>query len=278
MLERTTHDERKRTGNWWRRTYLGPHLPPTQLQERFWDDVCPAPELWHFDCWIWRRRSNLRPMIRRAEKGDDLTETVLTGTDEVTRADIDRFWNEFIPSVGGGALADWSTLADVVDKLRERYSQAELRLFERILGRYSVALCTRMEPLFLGRMKNPLIPVGSYFHLGMLTHQIAGEGRQAFERAYKDPMSTATTAESMTMESGGYFLALFRFDAFKFMARKQRLLDAVMNMAREGKPNEIPPVILKLQGWARSLFGCIGMSEFLMTQFKDERYEEPGSR
>ncbi len=275
MLERTGHSERKKTGKWWRRTYLGPHLPPTGLQEGFWDDVCPPPEVWHFDTWIWKRRSSLRPLIRSARNGENALAAVIADTDEITHDDVDRFWNEFVPAVGAGRDADWSKLPDVVEQARARYTRADMRIFERILGRFSVMLCTRLEPLVLGRMRKPVLPISSYFRLGMLTHQIIGEGREAFENAYADPASTVSDAKALSMPSGGYFMALFRFESFVFQARKQRLLDAVLNMTREGKPNEIPPIIVKLQGWARSLFGCIEMSEFLQTQFTESRYQEP---
>lgn len=276
VLERTSIAELRGSGKWWTRTYLGPHQPETERRDDFWDDLCPPPEVWHFDCVIWRRRSVLRHMMRRARDGEPPTEAAIADVDDLDTSDVERFWNELWPTCRDAGAPSWKQLPDAVEAVRAQWDRRELRKLERVLGRLGVMLCVRLEPLFLYRGTKPELPVTSYFHLGMLAHHIIGLGRETYEKVYADPPSAAAYVDAMTMESGAYYLALFRYEAFVFQARKQRLLQAVLNTEREEQPDyEIPPAIAKLQDLARALFGCIPLIEFVETQFQDERHHCP---
>ena len=47
LLKPTTLAEKRRTGCWWKRAYLGPHIPPVTLTPGFDEKFWPEPEMWH---------------------------------------------------------------------------------------------------------------------------------------------------------------------------------------------------------------------------------------
>jgi hypothetical protein len=225
MLEPVSVQEHLQTGVWWKRTYVGPHTPPHEFDPRFWQDYVPEPEMWHFDAIFWRRRSKLAPLMERAREGsEDPLELALAGAPELTRADIDRFWDELVPMVGLTKRNDWDTLADVVPAVRARFSPRDLRALQRVLGRLSLVLIARLEPLYLGRGLSPEIPAKTYFHLWMLAQHILGNGRQAYLDAVANPRGVTAELERMTLQSGLYYLCIFRFDSMVFDAWKLRLI------------------------------------------------------
>src|SRR5262249_5594474 len=57
LLEPVGLAQHRATGEYWKRTYVGPHIPPRTEDPKLWDDFLPDPELWHFDAIAWRRRS-----------------------------------------------------------------------------------------------------------------------------------------------------------------------------------------------------------------------------
>jgi hypothetical protein len=228
MLEPVTLAEHAQTGAFWRRRYVGPHRPAEAFDPAFWDDFSSAPELWHFEAIAWRRRSRLRGLIERAASGiEPLDELLLCEADGLEPRHVSRFWSELVPMYAGSVRESFDTLPDVLTKVEQRFvDRSERRALERVLGRYALLLVARFEPLFLHRGHKPLLEVPTYFHLWLLAHHIIGLGREAYARAYADPLSAAEHVPKLTPQTGLYGLALFRYDAFRFEAQKLRLIEA----------------------------------------------------
>jgi hypothetical protein len=227
MLEPATLKEHFATGNWWRRSYIGPHAPPRGSDPRFWQDFLPEPEMWHFDAIFWRRRSKLAALMARSLQGqEDPMALALADAKDLGTADVERFWNEFIPMIDPVKRETFDSLPEVVALVRERFDRGQQRAFQRLLGRFSLLLIARLEPLYLGRGLKPLIPAQTYFHLWMLVQVIIGNGRDAYLRAMADPASVSEGLAALTPQNGLYLLSIFRFESMVFEAQKLRLITA----------------------------------------------------
>lgn len=228
MLEPVTLAEHAETGAFWRRRYVGPHRPAETFDPEFWDDFSSAPELWHFEAIAWRRRSRLRGLIARAASGvEPVDELLLCEADGLEPVHVNRFWSEFVPMYSGSVRESFDTLPEVLAELEQRFChRGDRRAIERVLARYALLLVARFEPFFLHRGHAPLLAVPTYFHLWLLAHHIIGLGREAYARAYADPLSTAEHVPALTPQTGLYGVALFRYDAFRFEAQKLRLIEA----------------------------------------------------
>jgi hypothetical protein len=229
MLEPVSLEEHRRTGKWWKRSYVGPHAPPREVDPHFWDDALAEPELWHFDSIFWRRRSRLGPLIERARTGkEDPMALALVDAEGLTPEHVERFWNEFVPMIGGGVREMFDTLPDVVKQVEERFDRRTRRAFYRLLGRFGLLLVARLEPHFLHRGMKPEIPVRTYFHLWMLAHYVIGSGRDAYVAAVADPLSVKRYIPQLTNENGLYAQSIFRLEEMTFEAQKLRLMTCML--------------------------------------------------
>jgi hypothetical protein len=227
MLEPVSLKEHRETGNWWKRTYVGPHMPPQRQDPDFWKVQIGEPEFWHFDAIFWRRRSRLRKLMDAAVRPDaDPMQLVRLDRDELTEADVERFWNEFVPMIAGPTRETFETLPDVVPAVRQRFSRREQRALYLLLQRFSLLLVSRLEPLYLHRGFRPRIPVKTYFHLWMLAQHVIGNGREAYLAAFADPLSIAQHVPALTNQTGLYALSIFRYEEMIFEAQKLRLITA----------------------------------------------------
>ncbi|HKU41768.1 MAG TPA: lipase maturation factor family protein [Polyangiales bacterium] len=224
MLEPVSLEEHRRTGAWWKRTYIGPHVPAHDHDPEFWQDSMGEPELWHFESIFWRRRSKLRTLIERAQAdaADPLELALFDGA--LTRDDVARFWREFVPLLNGPERNDFATLPAMERRMREMFSRSERRALYRLLGRFSLILVARLEPLYLHQGFNPQIPVRTYFQLWMLAQHVIGNGLSAYQAAVQQPESVVDYIPQMTTQTGLYALALFRFEELVFEAQKLRLI------------------------------------------------------
>jgi hypothetical protein len=229
MLEAVSLKERRETGNWWKRTYIGPHIAPQKLDPHFDEDVMGEPELWHYDAIFWRRRSRLRPLMERAlaGKGDPM-QLALLDAPELSPRDVERFWNDLTPLLGGPARTSFDTLPDTVAEVDRRFDRKERHRMHRLLGRFSLILVSRLEPLYLHHGLTPEIPVPTYFQLWMLVQYVIGNGREAYLSVFAEPRSIARYAPEMTAESGLYAQSVFRLEEMTFEAQKLRLLAAYL--------------------------------------------------
>jgi hypothetical protein len=226
MLEPASLEEHRKTGIWWKRRYVGPHTPPQELDPDFREDALAEPELWHFDAIFWRRRSKLNSLMRRARASDvDPMELVLADASGISEQDVARFWNEFVPLIQGQVRESFDTLPDVVEAFKARFDRKQQRALHRLLGRFSLLVIARLEPLYLHRYK-PVVPAKTYFHLWMLVHHVIGCGKSAYLEAFERPESIVKHLPDLTNQTGLYAHSVFRFDDMIFEAQKLRLMEA----------------------------------------------------
>jgi hypothetical protein len=213
-----TPEDRRSSGKWWRRIPVGTHMPETRLNKDAWAFWPPAPELFHWDELVWKRRCpELQRLKQHGKAGDD--------------AAMDRFFQSFLPE----ALREgrnWEQLDSTVKRLTTKFSTSELHVFERTLARLAIVVAARLEPVFFDDLhsKTKKIGVPHYFRLGMLAHFIIGEGRAAVQNVLNNPQSAAPYFERMNAETGSFLFGVFRMESFEFHARKFRLLELITSM------------------------------------------------
>jgi hypothetical protein len=228
MLEPAPIKEHLATGKWWKRTYIGPHAAPQAKDPRFWQDILPEPEMWHFDAIFWRRRSKLNDLILRSQAGkEDPMELAIAQAGDLGKDQVERFWNELVPMLAPPNNVALDNLGDIVPVVHERFDAGERRAFQRLLGRFSLLLVARLEPLYLGLGRKPKIPAKTYFHLWMLTQHIICKGKDAYLAAMANPISVAEELPSLTPHTGLFALGIFRFDSMVFEAQKLRLISSI---------------------------------------------------
>jgi hypothetical protein len=275
MLEPTSWRDMRESGRWWKRSLVGPHFPPMRREDGFWEEPVPPPELWHFDDIVWLRRSRLGQLMRRAGRGESPDALVRVAADDIGPEDVSSFWNEFMADVAGRDRHDWQGLRAFVVAARERYGRRHLHRFERVMSRYAAFLFERIEPLFLDKGIKPIfgavaatLDVKTHYHLRLLTHHIIGEGKAVYDAVIRDPALAVGHAPRMTMQSGNFFHAIFRYELLVYQSQKLRMLEAIAEHAGR------PPLTAaqtrakeRLDGIARRLFGAVELTEFLKTQF-----------
>ncbi|HMJ15187.1 MAG TPA: lipase maturation factor family protein [Polyangiaceae bacterium] len=286
MLEPVSIEEHRSTGNWWKRTYVGPHVPPQELDPEFFEDALAEPELWHFDAIFWRRRSRLRPLMERALKGhDDPLTLSLYDAQGITREDVQRFWSEFVPRIAA-VRGSFDTLSDVAPEIRARYDRRQHRALYRLLGRFALILVARLEPHYLYKGLKPEIPVRTYFHLWMLAHHIIGCGREAYLAAYDNPLSVASYIPDLTTETGLYAQSVFRLEEMTFEAQKLRLIDSFIyphdpalkranaDKMRSDQLDDLPKVEQTIVRVGRNVSGFFNIMLDLRDNFKGPRFDQ----
>ncbi|HVU03736.1 MAG TPA: lipase maturation factor family protein [Polyangiaceae bacterium] len=227
MLEPCSLKEHLETGNWWKRSYIGPHAPPREKIPLFWEHSWPEPEMWHYDAIFWRKRSKLGKLMDRSRAGnEDPMALAIADSKGLSAEDAEKFWNELIPMVPSSVRETFDTLPDVVPAVRAKFDREQLWRFHRLLGRFSLLLVARLEPMYLGRGLHPEIPAKTYFHLWMLVQHVIANGREAYLAAMANPKSLAAELEHLKPESGLYLLSIFRYESMVFEAQKLRLITA----------------------------------------------------
>lgn len=279
MLEPTSQEERAQTGRYWNRTLVGPHFAPITRDDGFWDQPLPAPEQWHLDDVIWLKRSRLGALMRRAQRGEDPHALVAADpgerTHELTREHVERFWNDFLPAVMPGCRSDWVGLRALVQRVRAHYGRAELHRFERIAGRYAALLFAKLEPLFLDRgilpifgSAKPTLDAKTNYHLRLLAYHIVSEGKAAYDAVIAEPARASEHLARMTLCSGNYLLALFRYEAFVYQSQKARLLAAYTE--HEGRPaptHKQAQNKARIDAIVRRVWGAMDMIDFSKARF-----------
>ena len=254
MLRPTSRAERRRTGAWWQRDYLGPHLRPATKDDTVWNEWLPDPELFHPDELIWKLRApRLRALFARAGSGASPEDIVVDAAAGITAEDLRRFWSCFIVAASPEERRNWKELTAVVGRIRQSFSREQLRVFEGILGLLSLALLARLEPHYLGN-KEPRLELATLFHLNMLISHIVAEGKEAYDAVFRDPARAERYVGQMTNETGLFLTAVFWYEKLAYHARKFRLL------LRYYTPRYRP-----------------GLSGFVMLiPFLSRQFEEPG--
>lgn len=271
MLPRAPGDY-GRDGLYWHRTYVGPHIAEQTLEPNFWDDWLPEPETWDWDSLVWRRRSRLDSVMRRARAGDSTAE--LCEGDGVSSGDLDAFFDELLPllSPRGHTPFDHG-LADALQRVTAHFDRGQLLRHERLLGRLSVILSANLEPHFFGH-REPSIELPTYLHLRMLVHDILCLGRQSYERARVDPAFAMECAQGLTVADGLRLQGIFSYDRFVAEGQKIRLLDAVLVRASERHPDsDKARYEAGVDSMAKRIWGVAHMTPLLRDWFRGERFE-----
>ncbi len=228
LLEPTDLAERRRTGRWWRRRYIGPHLPARRREPHFWDHWLPPPELFHWEHALWRKRTKLACIEKAARAGVPSDELVRLGTTDLDDRVLRRFWDEFIPEVGPLERFASAEVAALRARLAARFLPEELRSFARVLGRLCWAAMASVEPLYCGRLR-PALRATSYGHLWLGVHEIILRGEAAYEQLRSAPLSAAASLTHVEVERGLWLSLAVRPDAYLFEARKLRLIDCFIH-------------------------------------------------
>jgi hypothetical protein len=278
MFEASSLQELIKTGKWWRRTLVGPHFPPLRRGDGYWEHPLPPPELWHFDDRVWLGRSHLGRLMERSLRGENVHDLVLTEAPDMSRADVDEFWSDFVPAVCTETRDDWHGVAEMVASVRAKYGHRKLYRFERLVGRYGVLLFAKLEPLFLdaglaaiwGRGRATL-DVKTSHHLRLLCQHIITEGRATYDAVAADPRAAAAELERMTLFSGYYFQALLRYEALIFQCQKLRLMEHYEKYQGRPEPTQSERDRLgRILEIARRIFGPLEPAEFLKGQLRAE--------
>lgn len=272
-LRPTTLDEKRRTGAWWHRDVIGPHYPARSKNGDFWKYWMPEPELFDLDDVHWKRRSTLGPLIRRARDGGDLSALIVDEKQEarITPGDIDRFWNEFFTAVDS-ERADYERVYEIRQQLSQTYSQAELHRFERILGRVSAALSSRLEPMFYSNTE-PRLAFQTHYEFVLFVLDLVLRGRSVAETAFREPSTARSWVAEHTLARGMYLRAIFRLHRFVWDAHKVRLLDMVVVRSTERFPgSERAGVEAKLESDAKKLWGVSQLTGFFRARYTGPEY------
>jgi hypothetical protein len=283
MLEPTTPSDwrasaRHGTHRWWRRTLVASHLDAVRLGDPHLDPSPPPPERWAIDDVVWLSRSVLGPLMKRARHGEDLHTLVLARGDDLTPADVERLWDEVVPSLADADVAGWSDLSDRVAALRERWSAVERDRLERLIGRYVVLFVARFEPFLerggiaaiLGLHPGPL-PFHNHEHVARLARHVMLQGRTHFDALLADPDLAKTRLPEVTLRSGTYLHALFNLETLRHHARKTRMLAAQLEV--RGRPSPRPRAAT-ITAWgggiARRLWSSFEWLDLLRDVLRDD--------
>jgi hypothetical protein len=275
MLEPTSAEERRRAGQVWTKTLVGPHFPPMTVLGDPFERPLPPPELWNLDDLVWLSRSRVGELMRRAANGGDSHALVTELTDELDSAHVVAFWQDFVPHATDANRDDWTQVRALVDRLRTRYDRPMLYRFERLAGRYAAFLFARLEPLFtdggaralFGKATSSL-DVKSAHHLRLLAFHIVSLGRATFDAVMRDPATAKAHLPSFSLASGYFFQAILRYEAMVFQSQKFRLLKTYVEHEGRAEPSEKERLNRdKLEAVARRFFGVLDAMDFFRAQF-----------
>lgn len=222
LLIPTSLEERARTGAWWHVHDIGTHLPETGLVDGFWDEWLSEPELFHWDARIWKRRARALDRLRSPAAIDNPHAAIVD--ERVTAADVESFWNTFVPALQTEARRDWTHLPELWRTCAARFDRRQLLAWELVAARLATVLGSRVEPFFLGT-KTPRIDVATWFHVGLLVHAALLDGREAYDALVQLPERAAARAPALTNEAGLLLLAVFRPELMRWHAAKARVLE-----------------------------------------------------
>ena len=244
MLEPTTIRELRETGRWWKRTYIGPHVPTHEYDPEFWSDAFGEPELWHPEAILWRSRSRFAELMDRSRAGKDDPMQLAIWDGRLQREDVDLFWNELVPLLAAADRSSLDSLPQTVEQMRARFDRKQRRILARMLGRFTLILLARFEPQFFYQAGKPQLHAQSYMHLWMLAQHIIAQGKTAYLDALDRPAVWNEQLAGMTNQNGLYVHSVFRFEEMCFEAQKLRLIDSV---AHPHDPAEKAVVMKNLQ-------------------------------
>ncbi|HVW28422.1 MAG TPA: lipase maturation factor family protein [Polyangiaceae bacterium] len=270
LLRPATLEEHAKSGVWWTREVIGPHYPARARNDHFWQLWLPEPELFDFDDVVWKERTVLGSLMRSSDRDDDLVALVTRGAPDLSAADVDRFFDEFLPAAHASDPGNWASVGARVQALSSRFSALELRRFERVAGRLSTALDSRIEPLAAATKDGPL---PTHYDVACLAQHLLLKGRAVVEDMLAHPERAQDRAGDLTPETSLYLSAMFRLDRLVWEAHKMRFLDMILVRSSERFPDsERARAERKLEETAKKIWGVARLSPFLRRQFKEPEY------
>jgi hypothetical protein len=275
MLRPTTPVELRATRCWWTRQLIGPHYPARARDDSFWELWLPEPELFDLDDVLWKRQTVLGRLMARAANfraGDEVGALVVapeSGGQGLTKADVERFFTEFLSVAHADQAHGWSSVRAVAEQVRVLYSAPQLRRFERVAGRVGSMIEARLAPYFFGD-RTPRLALPTHYHFALFAQHVIAKGLPAVETVLQHPESAGEHLSDFTVESGMYLPAMFRLERLIWEARKIRLLDSVLARASERFPeSERAEYERRLEGLAKKMWGVAELTPLLRTSFQE---------
>src|SRR5262249_21977774 len=123
---------------------------------------------------------------------------------------VERFWNDFIPSIRPVNGDDWSELESRTRGAQIRCGASLMLDFERIAALLAIGMAARYENRVFG-LPSRALPVPAYFHVGMLMHRLVLAGRERFEQALHNESLVESEARHLSPALGAWLWGVFRF-------------------------------------------------------------------
>jgi hypothetical protein len=185
-----------------------------------------------------------------------------------------------VPMVGVEARKSFDTLPDMVAAVHAQFDHAQERALHRLLGRFSMLLVARLEPLYLGRGSKPELPAVTYFQIWMAVHHLIGQGKDAYLAAMAEPRSVANALAEVTPQTGLYYFSLFRFESMCFEAQKLRLVSAITPPFDEAKKKAMAystevmtPLEKKVVAISQTFSGFFNVMPYIRDAFQGPRFD-----
>mgnify|MGYP001627412191 CR=1 FL=1 len=245
----TSFAELKRTGKWWKRNYVGVHLPARTMQHDFFQHKNILPEQFHWDAVFWKDATTAVMQLQQTALKKEMDVIYLQAVKDQSHS-MDEFWN-FLLHDACVHEADWKQLPAIRNKLLQKYTLHQLNSFEIIWCRLSLMLEVNIRPHFLQKVQ-PGLPIDNYFIFGLYIHHIIGKGKNAYESILKNPSAINAYLEDFKMETAFYSYAVFWFETLVYQARKIRLTQKISDIQID-----------------MTLPGFIRLVPFLSEQFKN---------
>jgi hypothetical protein len=268
LLEPTSFADWRKTGRYWRRSAIGPHIPPVRKDPDFWQNWLPEPELFHCEHHQWRRRTRLHRVTEAARRGLPTEHAISREAGDLPPDTFARFWLECWPVLRMFSPQEWQRLPDLQVALDKRFDALELRSFQRLLGRLCVVGLAALEPLY-AEQKAQGLKVPNYGSLWFALLAAIWQGQPAFERVRRDPRQIAPFLEKIDLEVGAFMSVALRLDASWFEASKLRLIDRFLDWGTPEHAARVRAERIKLE--PLSVFAS--MSELLKTRLAGPAFE-----
>jgi hypothetical protein len=224
-LTPSTIAELRATGNWWHTRRLGLVSPARSIDDAPAKLFIPEPELFSPEFVAAKRAARpLQLIIQAYQSGIKANSAVIVGSD-LTAADVERFWNEFVPFIAQDR-GDWTKVHERGAAVSRGYSIYELHSFERIFERFAWLLMLRTEPHHWGDAQPELPPLSRYrFH--KLMHEVILDGEAAYQAVLEQPANIVERAQTSTHATQLWALAMLRYEAlmgFNLILRTQDIV------------------------------------------------------
>jgi hypothetical protein len=226
--------ELRQTGHWWHVRRLGTLVPARGVES--WPDrhILPEPELFHPDYVELKRRSKTLRAVSRAYRGGMPPDEAVLQCSDLTRADVERFWGEFVPALAQDR-GDWSRIHEHASAIARRFDIDTLDRLERVLERFAWLLRLRTESHHLGNVK-PKIPLTSNFRFHMLLHEIVLDGHEAYDAVMADPILAVARATRTSDATQLWALALMRYEQMMAHVAAFRWCEIALRGNEQGLP------------------------------------------